>query len=116
MLAFFSSLQFQLNEFGLPELISDLEIEAINTLSALAVKAIGARFAPEAFDASAASSIAWEGELFAVEENEQCLRMLLEAGLTEVHFSSVVLPGEVSHCLILNILGVFQVSVITAWL
>lgn len=83
LLAFFSYLQFCLNEFGLLEIITEVEAEAIKTLSASAVNASPTSFAPAAINASTASSTDLEGELFAVEENIQFLKKLLETGLTE---------------------------------
>lgn len=86
-LAFFCYLQFCLNEFGLLEIITEVEAEAIKTLSASAVNASPASFAPAAINASAASSTDLEGELFAVEENIQFLKKLLETGLAEIRVS-----------------------------
>lgn len=83
LLAFLSYLQFRLNEFGLLEIITEVEAEAIKTLSASAVNASPTSFAP-AINASTASSPDLEGELFAVEENIQFLKKLLETGLTEM--------------------------------
>ncbi|KFQ74726.1 Lethal(3)malignant brain tumor-like 3, partial [Phoenicopterus ruber ruber] len=51
-----SDIQFRLNEFGLLEIITEVEAEAIKTLSASAVNASPTSFAPAATDASAASS------------------------------------------------------------
>ncbi|KFQ15843.1 Lethal(3)malignant brain tumor-like 3, partial [Leptosomus discolor] len=55
-----SNIQFYLNEFGLLEIITEAEAEAIQSLSALAVNASPASFAPAAINASAASSAALE--------------------------------------------------------
>lgn len=86
-LAFFCYLQFRLNEFGLLEIITEVEAEAIKTLPASAVNASPTSFAPAAINASAASSAGLEGELFAVEENIGFLKKLLETGLTEMCIS-----------------------------
>ncbi|KFU99190.1 Lethal(3)malignant brain tumor-like 3, partial [Pterocles gutturalis] len=51
-----SNIQFSLNEFGLLEIITEAEAEAIKTLSASAVNASPTSFAPAATNASAASS------------------------------------------------------------
>ncbi|KFU83690.1 Lethal(3)malignant brain tumor-like 3, partial [Chaetura pelagica] len=55
-----SNIQFCLNEFGLLEIITEAEAEAIKTLSASAVNASPASFAPAATNASAASSTGLE--------------------------------------------------------
>ncbi|KFP21710.1 Lethal(3)malignant brain tumor-like 3, partial [Egretta garzetta] len=55
-----SNIQFRLNEFGLLEIITEVEAEAIKTLSASAVNASPTSFAPAAINASAASSTALE--------------------------------------------------------
>ncbi|KFV47448.1 Lethal(3)malignant brain tumor-like 3, partial [Tyto alba] len=51
-----SNIQFCLNEFGLPEFITEVKAEAIKTLSASAVNASPTSFAPAAINTSAASS------------------------------------------------------------
>ncbi|KFZ56650.1 Lethal(3)malignant brain tumor-like 3, partial [Podiceps cristatus] len=51
-----SNIQFRLNEFGLLEIITEVEAEALKTLSASAVNASLSSFAPAATNASAASS------------------------------------------------------------
>ncbi|KFV14087.1 Lethal(3)malignant brain tumor-like 3, partial [Tauraco erythrolophus] len=55
-----SNIQFRVNEFGLLEIITEVEAEAIKTLSASAVNASPTSFAPAAINASAASSAALE--------------------------------------------------------
>ncbi|KFR03607.1 Lethal(3)malignant brain tumor-like 3, partial [Nipponia nippon] len=55
-----SNIQFCLNEFGLLEIITEAEAEAIKTLSASAVNASPASFAPAAINVSTASSTDWE--------------------------------------------------------
>ncbi|KFM13590.1 Lethal(3)malignant brain tumor-like 3, partial [Aptenodytes forsteri] len=51
-----SNIKFCLNEFGLLEIITEVDAEAVKTLSASAVNASPASFAPAAINASAASS------------------------------------------------------------
>jgi len=65
-------------------MVIEAETEAVEALLASAVNASAASFAPSAFNTSAASSTGLEGELFAVEENVQFLKRLLETGLTEM--------------------------------
>lgn len=95
-LAFFCYLQFCLNEFGLLEIIT--EVEAIKTLSASAVNANPTNFAPAAV-VSTASSADLEGELCAAKASRNRSNW-------NAYFSSGVLPDAacgVSHCLIWNI-------------
>lgn len=95
LLAFFSYLQFYLNEFGLLELISEEEAEAIRALSGFSVNANSESFVPAAADASAASSTAWEGE------DRQFLKQLLGTGLHPNEcFSTLLLPRAVCGVLV----------------
>ncbi|EOA95029.1 Lethal(3)malignant brain tumor-like 3 protein, partial [Anas platyrhynchos] len=51
-----SNIQFFLNEFGMLEILTEAEAEAIKALSASAINASPTSFAPAAVNASAASS------------------------------------------------------------
>ncbi|KFQ30259.1 Lethal(3)malignant brain tumor-like 3, partial [Mesitornis unicolor] len=53
-----SNIQFRLNEFGLLEIVTEVEAEAIKAFRASAVNASPSSFAPAAINASAASSAA----------------------------------------------------------
>ncbi|XP_010177116.1 PREDICTED: lethal(3)malignant brain tumor-like protein 3, partial [Mesitornis unicolor] len=55
-----SNIQFRLNEFGLLEIVTEVEAEAIKAFRASAVNASPSSFAPAAINASAASSAAWQ--------------------------------------------------------
>lgn len=114
--AFFFYLQFFLNEFGMLEILTEAEAEAIKALSASAINASPTSFAPAAVNASAASSADLEGELFAVGQNMWFLEKLLETGLKGV-FQQRRAPWRSmwSESLpVSNVVEVFRVNVITA--